>query len=88
MRFGEMPGWIQQMMGHETLQMIRDRCYSHIKNYRRADGRAFQEKVFDPVFERSEESPELPDEMKNVTQRKKGELALSPNSPKIRCRTV
>jgi len=25
---GELPGWVQRMMGHETLQMIHDRYYS------------------------------------------------------------
>ena len=43
---GELPGWVQGMMGHESLQMIHDRYYSHIKNYQRDDGSAFMEKVY------------------------------------------
>ena len=43
---GELPGWVQKMMGHETLQMIHDRYYSYIKNYQRDDGRAFMENVY------------------------------------------
>lgn len=43
---GELPGWVQKMMGHETLQMIHDRYYSYIKNYQREDGRAFMENVY------------------------------------------
>ena len=30
---GEHPGWVQKMMGHETMQMIYERYYSYIKNY-------------------------------------------------------
>jgi integrase len=45
---GELPGWVQQMMGHETLQMIYEKYYSFIKNYQRDDGRAFMEKVYGP----------------------------------------
>ena len=35
-------------MGHETLQMIHDRYYCHIKNYQRDDGTAFMENVYGP----------------------------------------
>ncbi|MFC1868366.1 tyrosine-type recombinase/integrase [Thermodesulfobacteriota bacterium] len=45
---GELPGWVQKMMGHETLQMIMDRYYSFIKNYQRDDGSAFMENVYHP----------------------------------------
>ena len=48
---GKLPGWVQKMMGHETLQMIHERYYSYIKNYRRADGSAFMEKVYKPCAE-------------------------------------
>jgi len=27
----KLPGWVQQMMAHETLQMIHDKYYSDIK---------------------------------------------------------
>lgn len=43
---GELPGWIQRMMGHETLQMIHERYYSYIKNYQRDDGKASMENVY------------------------------------------
>ncbi len=45
---GEHPGWVQKMMGHETLQMIYEKYYSYIKNYERDEGSAFMEKVFNP----------------------------------------
>ncbi|MGA9179175.1 MAG: tyrosine-type recombinase/integrase [Desulfobacterales bacterium] len=38
---GELPGWVQKMMGHESLKMILERYYSYIKNYQRNDGSAF-----------------------------------------------
>jgi integrase len=43
---GELPGWVQQMMGHESLQMIHEKYYSHIRNYERDEGSAFMEKVY------------------------------------------
>ncbi len=43
---GEHPGWVQKMMGHETMQMIYEKYYSYIKNYDRDEGSAFMEKVF------------------------------------------
>ena len=46
---GEIPGWVQKMMGHETLQMIHDRYYSYIKNYQRDDGSAFMQNVHNPI---------------------------------------
>jgi len=51
---GELPGWVQQMMGHETLQMVHEKYYSFIKNYQRDDGRAFMEKVYGPSMASSE----------------------------------
>jgi integrase len=45
---GELPGWVQKMMGHESLKMILERYYSYIKNYERDDGQAFMEKVYRP----------------------------------------
>ena len=49
---GELPGWVQKMMGHESLQMIHDKYYSHIKNYQRDEGSAFMEKVYHSSTER------------------------------------
>ena len=46
---GELPGWVQKMMGHETLQMIHDRYYSYNENYQRDDGIAFMENVYNAV---------------------------------------
>ncbi len=45
---GELPGWVQKMMGHETMKMILERYYSYIKNYQRDDGSAFMDKVYKP----------------------------------------
>jgi integrase len=73
---GELPGWVQRMMGHETLQMIHERYYSYIKNYQRADGSAFMEKVYKPVQKPSKPgATDLPDEKcdPNVTQEEKRE---------------
>ena len=51
---GELPGWVQGMMGHSSMKMILERYYSHIRNYKRDDGRAFMENVYSPT-------PPLPD---------------------------
>jgi integrase len=45
---GELPGWVQSMMGHESLKMILERYYSHIRNYQRDDGNSFMQNVFQP----------------------------------------
>ncbi len=51
---GELPGWAQNMMGHETLKMILERYYSYIRNYQRDDGSAFMENVYDPSVAEAE----------------------------------
>ena len=51
---GEHPGWVQKMMGHETLQMIYEKYYSYIKNYERDEGSAFMERVYNPAAEKNE----------------------------------
>jgi len=43
---GEHPGWVQKMMGHETMQMIYEKYYSYIKSYERDEGSAFMERVY------------------------------------------
>ncbi len=48
---GELPGWVQKMMGHETMKMILERYYSYIKNYQRDDGTAFMENVYEPSID-------------------------------------
>jgi hypothetical protein len=80
---GEVPGWVQKMMGHETIQMIHERYYSHIRNYQRQDGTAFMEKVYKPVLEAIKVGEHgVPDQKcdPNVTQEEKGELACDANS--------
>jgi integrase len=52
---GEHPGWVQKMMGHETMQMIYEKYYSYIKNYDRDEGSAFMERVFNPKIEQIKE---------------------------------
>ncbi len=50
---GEHPGWVQKMMGHETMQMIYEKYYSYIKNYERNEGSAFMERVYNPAAEKN-----------------------------------
>lgn len=53
---GEHPGWVQKMMGHETMQMIYEKYYSYIRNYEREEGSAFMQKVFNsPINDASEQ---------------------------------
>ena len=84
---GELPGWVQKMMGHETLQMIMDKYYSYIKNYQRDDGSAFMENVYQPSLDSTEEvSEDIKKSEKlipNPYQTKNGELAPEANSPKV-----
>ncbi len=81
----KLPGWVQKMMGHETLQMIHDRYYSYIKNYQRDDGSAFMEKVYQPSEKSGEEGAELDKSFQecdpNVPQKENGELVAETNSP-------
>ena len=46
---GEHPGWVQKMMGHETMQMIYEKYYSYIKSYERDEGSAFMQNVYGPA---------------------------------------
>jgi len=84
---GELPGWVQRMMGHETLQMIHERYYSYIKNYQRKDGSAFMENVYQPSLESSEKVQNTGNKTENFTpnlhQNKNGELVAKTNSPKM-----
>ena len=81
----KLPGWVQKMMGHETLQMIHDRYYSYIKNYQRDDGSAFMEKVYQSFEKSGEEGIGLDDPSRkcapNVPQKENGELVAETNSP-------
>ncbi|MGZ3607839.1 MAG: tyrosine-type recombinase/integrase [Syntrophales bacterium] len=56
---GEHPGWVQRMMGHETMQMIYKKYYSYIGNYERDEGKFFMEWVFNSKTEIDSEDPEL-----------------------------
>jgi integrase len=83
---GDLPGWVQKMMGHETLQMIHERYYSFIKNYQRKDGSAFMENIYKP-FLKSKEMQEgltttLQECVPNVPHKTKEESAGKTNSPK------
>lgn len=42
---GEDLGWVQQMMGHGSLQMIFTKYYSWMKKTTRSDGSAFEKNV-------------------------------------------
>jgi len=70
----ELPGWVQQMMGRETLQMIYDKYYSHIKNYQREDGSAFMKKFYEPTMELTEDVSKSDKKYENFTPRKKWEI--------------
>jgi len=78
---GELPGWVQGMMGHESLQMIHDRYYSHIKNYERDDGSAFMEKVYKAADKGSEAGVNVKKVTTKPTTIKKRESGAVPNSP-------
>jgi len=84
---GELPGWVQKMMGHETLQMIHERYYSYIKNYQREDGSAFMQNVYQPAAEKAKDASKTDKKSENFTpnlhQMKNGELAAKTNSPKL-----
>jgi len=73
---GELPGWVQKMMGHETLQMIHDSYYSYIKNYQREDESAFMEKVYQSSEKWGKEGTELGGSSRkgdpNVPQKERG----------------
>ena len=45
-------------MGHESLQMIHEKYYSHIRNYQRDEGSAFMEKVFNSPIDTADEKEE------------------------------
>ena len=73
---GEHPGWVQKMMGHETLQMIYEKYYSYIKNYQRDEGSAFMDNVFNPSMKPCQDNIILVDNAKStpiVPQNKNGE---------------
>ena len=82
---GELPGWVQKMLGHNSLKMIYDRYYSYIKNYQRDEGSAFMENVYLAGTEAPEwvDGPGASDENfdPNLSQMEKGETAANHISP-------
>ncbi len=64
---GELPGWVQKMMGHVSLKMILERYYSYIKNYERDDGNAFMEKVYEPSLESADVKADTDKKIENLT---------------------
>ena len=82
---GELPGWVQKMMGHESLKMILERYYSYIKNYQRDDGSAFMEKVYNPSLKEINKTSDEDEKSENFTpnlhQTKKREVAVFSNFP-------
>ena len=82
---GELPGWVQKMMGHETLQMIHDRYYSYIKNYQREDGSAFMKNVYQLSEQKAEKTPRTEEKLDiftpNLHQKIDGDLLDNAKSP-------
>lgn len=64
---GEIPGWVQKMMGHESMKMILERYYSYIKNYQRDDGSAFMENVYNPSAKETDKTPDEDEKSENFT---------------------
>ena len=64
---GELPGWVQKMMGHESLKMILERYYSYIKNYQRDDGSAFMDNVYNPSVKQDGDTPDEDKKSENFT---------------------
>jgi integrase len=64
---GELPGWVQKMVGHESLKMILERYYSYIKNYQRDDGSAFMDNVYNPSVKQDDEMPDEDEKSENFT---------------------
>ena len=64
---GELPGWVQKMMGHASMKMILERYYSFIKNYQRDDGSAFMDNVYSPSLKQDDEMPDEGKKSENFT---------------------
>jgi len=78
---GEDIGWVQNQLGHASLQMIYTRYYSWTKKSTRNDGSAFMEgmynKTFRDVIPKQSQSGKLVDFTPILHQHKKGSQALS-----------
>jgi len=81
---GELPGWVQKMMGHASMKMILERYYSYIKNYQRDDGSAFMDNVYNPSVKEADGTPDEDEKSENFTpnlhQNEKRKLEQSPIS--------
>jgi len=64
---GELPGWVQKMMGHASMKMILERYYSYIKNYQRDDGSAFMDNAYNPSVKEADETPDEDEKSENFT---------------------
>jgi integrase len=82
---GELPGWVQKMMGHASLKMILERYYSYIKNYQRDDGSAFMENVYAQSVEKDENHVQKDKKSENFTpnlpQKKNQKVCFISNFP-------
>jgi integrase len=79
---GEHPGWVQKMMGHETLQMIYEHYYDYIKSYSRAEGRSFMANAYEPIMNSDGTGqPATACNDPKTTQMKKGESETISNPP-------
>ena len=82
----EHPGWVQRMMGHESLKMIFERYYSYIKDYQHKPGSPFMKNVYIPIMDAAEDLEYMQDKKTNFTpnlhQTKKEESAIEANTSK------
>jgi len=76
---GELPGWVQKMMGHASLKMILERYYSYIKNYQRDDGSAFMENVYTQSVEKKQKDEKNENFTPNLPQVKDREVCFVSN---------
>ncbi len=64
---GELPDWVQKMMGNESLKMILERYNSCIKNYQRDDDSAFMDNVYNPSVKQDDEMPDEDEKTESFT---------------------
>ena len=71
------------MMGHESLQMIHEKYYSHIQNYQRDEGSAFMEKVYNSSINIDEGNGQFayPKYLKNVPKSYQKQWEVETQSP-------
>jgi len=64
---GELPGWVQKMIGPESLKMILERYYSFIKKYQRDDGSVFMDNVYKPSVKKTDKTSDKDEKSENFT---------------------